>query len=744
VTILVLKETESLMPGIPFRLVMLFFLIAIPVESSSTESDLHTLFFNRIEKGIYGPTDRTALEEIALLSSMQDHQKGISIIYEALEWAIIHDLDTLRFDCHRSLGHLYSQIGIADKAIENSLLAKNFFDRINENGNYNWTLINIGNTYYWEGAYLKAIEYFEDALAGFEKMKDSTPDIGNDGMAVAFNNIALCNIKAEDYTAAIENHESALKLRKESGSKTLVAHTYGYLGFPYSLMGNHEMALEYYYRALEILSDTAGLIAGDETFRNNTRAFINRRIGVHYGNNNEPEIARNYYLLALTDYAALNNQKELINTYLSMADTYLKAGQTSNALPYAYKALELATEDEYLADKIMAYEKIVTIYKSSGDFRKALEYSQKIIKTDSLLYRNFTDILLLSVEKDIAHRLQAEDIQVLRQEKLINEMNISRQKTIIVFLIITSLLILIKLFVFFYFFIQKRKTNRKLQELNIQMHQINKRLHNSETKLARKNEYLEKSEKILKELNLTKDKFFSIVAHDLRSPIANIMQVTELLCYKYDVMPDAKKRTFLGELQKTTEGLYNLLETLLQWSRSQQGIVKFNPENIDISELAEKNIQVFNLLAKTKKIKIVSSGAKNVYAFADLNMIDTIYRNLLSNAIKFSPEGETIRVEIAEADCLVHISVIDNGIGMSEEVLKNVFSLDKKGSVKGTAGENGTGLGLIICKDFIELHGGTISAESIEGKGSNFTVTLSGLNFAEKKVYPAKFLKIPD
>jgi signal transduction histidine kinase len=731
------------MPGIPLRLLLFIVLIVLSVDSSSSEIELHDLFFSRIEKGIYEQNDRNTLDEIALLSSMQDHQKGINIIYEALEWAIIHGLDTLRFDCHRTLGHLYSQIGIADKSIENSLLAKNFYERIKENGNYNWTLINIGNTYYWQGSYGKAIEYYKEALAGFEQMKNSNPDIGNDGMAVAFNNIALCHIKDGAYNEAIVNHERSLEIRKESGSRTLIAHTYGYLGYPYSLMGKNEMALEYYNRALEILSDTTGFGAGDVTFSNSTRAFINRRIGVHYGNNNESAIAEKYYLLALKDYAGLNNQKELINTYLSMADTYFKTGQISKALPSAFKALELATEDEYLADKIKAYEKIVTLYNSLGDYQKALLYSQKIIKTDSVLYRNFTDIVLLGVEKDIAHRLQAEDIQALRREKLINEMNISRQKTIIVFLIITSFLILIKLFVFFYFFNQKRKTNLKLQDLNSQMQKINKRLHNSETKLARKNLYLEKSEKILKELNLTKDKFFSIVAHDLRSPIANIMQVTELLCHKYDDMTDSKKRAFLSELQTTTEGLYNLLETLLQWSQSQQGIVKFNPENIDISEVAEKNIKVFNHLAKTKKIKIVSSGAKNVYAYADLNMIDTICRNLISNAIKFSPEGETIIVKISEKDWVVNISVIDNGIGMSDEVLLNLFSLDKKGSVIGTAGEKGTGLGLIICKEFIELHGGNISAESIPGRGSILRVTLPGLDSNEKRMHPPRFLKNP-
>ncbi|MGF1584779.1 MAG: ATP-binding protein [Bacteroidales bacterium] len=734
------------MPVIFSRLILIFILVALPVESFASEDSLQVRFFSRLENGIYEQSDRYTLDEIALLSSLQDHQKGISIIYEALALAILHNMDTLRFDCHRTLGHLYSQIGIADRAIENSLLAKNFYARINETGNYNWTVINIGNSYYWQGSYWRAIDYYEEALAGFELMKNSNPedsDVGSDGMAVALNNIALCNIKAEEYNAAIEYHLRALELRKASGSKTLIAHTYGYLGFPYSLMGNNDMALEYYYRALDILSDTTGLSAGDVPFSNNTRAFINRRIGLHYGNNNDPVKAANYYLLSINDYARLNNQKELINTYLSMADTYLKTGQTSNALPSAFKALELATEDEYLADKIMAYEKIVTIYTSLGDYQKALGYSQKIIKTDSLLYRNFNDLVLLGVEKDIAHRLQTEDIQVLRREKLINEMNISRQKTAIVFLIITSFLILIILFVFFYFFNQKRKTNRKLQELNSQMHQINKKLHNSETKLARKNINLEKSEKMLKELNLTKDKFFSIVAHDLRSPIANIMQVTELLCYKFDEMADVKKRAFLSELQKTTEGLYNLLETLLQWSQSQQGIVKFNPENIDIGEVAEKNIKIFNLLAKNKKIKIVSSGVKNVYAFADLNMIDTIYRNLISNAIKFSPEGETIRVEILEKAMEISISVIDSGIGMTDEVLSNIFSLDKKESVKGTAGEKGTGLGLVICKEFIEMHGGNITAESIPEKGSTFTVTLPGLNLDEKKVYPAKFLKNP-
>lgn len=726
-----------------YIIIVFLFLHLPPASADNKDIDSTELkLLNRIKNRIYTFREREQFDDLTLFYSMHDQQKGISTLYEFLDQAILNEMDTLRYDCHRSLGFLYSQIGIADRAIENSLIAKSYYDKINEPGNYNWALINIGNTYYWQNLYDNAMNYYKDAYKGFEQMgldPEVTVDLTGeeavrlsmDGMAVALNNIALCYVSTGRYYDAIEYHEKALKLRKKMGSSALVAHTYGYIGYPYALTGDLETANDYYYMALDLIKDMSDVSRSELPLYNSTLAFTYRRIAVYYEIKQDLHNAGKYYDSALSIYKEYSNFKELVNTYLRMAETYINLGEINDALPIAFKALEIASEHDYLADQILASDKIASIYSSIGNYEQALNYSRNIIKTDSVLSKNYTEILLLGAEKDIAQRLQTEEMHLLRQERIINEFDLSRQRTISTFLAIISLLILLILIVFFYFFNQKRKTNKKLAEVNASLQAVNKKLLKSEqnlayinSKLKDKNTILERSEKKLKELNQAKDKFFSILSHDLRGPIANLMQVTELLYKKYGEMTDEKRKTFLKEMKNSTSGLFNLLETLLVWSRSQRNSIEFKPVKVNINSIINDNLKFFNMQAENKNIKINTAFSKRIEAVADPDMLNTVIRNLISNAIKFSSEGKTIVVNAKDHDSFTEISVKDNGTGMTPEIMNNLFTVNESQTIPGTAGERGTGLGLIISKEFIEKHGGTIKVESKPEKGSSFSFTL--------------------
>jgi len=702
------------------------------------------LLFDRIENGIYRQQERALLDDLIQTYSVQDHQKGLNMIFSILELAIEQDIDTLRFDCHRSLGFIYSQIGIADRSLEHSLLAKHFYERIGDSGNFNWALVNIGNTYYWQDMPDLALRYYTDARKGFEQMtraighddeNERTRRTGIDGLAVSLNNIALCNVKKEDYLKAVGNHEKAHELRKQMDSPILEAHSYSYIGHLYSLMGDADKAIKYYSAALQILTDPASVDDSDIPLYSSILAFTYRRMGNHYGRNGEIEDAGKYFDLAIDLYRLNGNDKELINTWLSMIDFYIKGSRLADALSFTYNALEVATEHAYLQDKILALNKLSSIYSSQGDFESAYEFTRRKNKTDSLLYRNYTDVVMLGVEKEISSRIQYEDMQALRQENIINKMNLSRQKTVIIYLILISVLGITLLVVFLYLFYMKRKTNHQLEIMNRDMHDVNKRLIDSESNLAkindklnRKNNSLIKSEQNFKDLNRTKDKFFSILAHDLRGPISNLMQISELLTERYDSMTEEKKKKFTHEISKSTKGLFDLVETLLLWSQSQQGAVKFQPENIDIHYVINNNMEIFNLMAKNKNLSFISSLPENIHAYADVNMVNTILRNLISNAIKYSNYGGKIGINAGIFDGYAEISVIDNGIGMPSEIREELFKIEPSESQPGTNGERGTGLGLVICKELAEQQGGAISVESEPGKGSSFTFLLPARN----------------
>jgi len=223
----------------------------------------------------------------------------------------------------------------------------------------------------------------------------------------------------------------------------------------------------------------------------------------------------------------------------------------------------------------------------------------------------------------------------------------------------------------------------------------------------------------------TKDKFFSIIAHDLKNPFNTLLGFSELLINEYDEYNDHIRKELIGHIFESAKQGQNLLINLLEWALSQTGSIKYSPTYIDVASLITDNMKLFEANANKKNIQILSqSNIENLYAFADLNMINTVVRNLLSNALKFTNKGGKVTVNygIVENNAVIRIS--DTGIGIAKDDLMKLFRLDVTHSTFGTSNEKGTGLGLILCKEFIEKNFGEIFVESEVGKGSTFTILL--------------------
>ncbi len=249
---------------------------------------------------------------------------------------------------------------------------------------------------------------------------------------------------------------------------------------------------------------------------------------------------------------------------------------------------------------------------------------------------------------------------------------------------------------------------------------------NTERTLAIKR--LKESETELKKSNSLKDKFFSIIAHDLKSPIGSFNMLTDSLYTDFDKFSDADKKEYLELMRNSSKNLVNLIENLLQWSRSQKGEISFNPTEVNLDFLCNNVKNTLSLAANAKNIEIRNNLDSKISLNADINMLTTIFRNLISNSIKFTEEGGEIVIsskEISEANKnYVQICIADTGVGMNEEVRSKLFKLASSVSMPGTNDEKGTGLGLILCKEFVDKHGGNIWVESQEGKGSQFYFTL--------------------
>ncbi len=236
----------------------------------------------------------------------------------------------------------------------------------------------------------------------------------------------------------------------------------------------------------------------------------------------------------------------------------------------------------------------------------------------------------------------------------------------------------------------------------------------------------------LAELNSSKDKFFSIIAHDLKSPFSGFLGLTKILAEQIDDLTMREMQEISKSMQISATNLYSLLENLLEWSRMQRGKVDYNPEISLLSFLVKQNIDIITDRAKQKDIVIISNIDDDLEIFADIPMFNSVLRNLISNAVKFTPKGGKIEIgagintteDLVLLNNYIQIYVRDTGIGMSTDILNNLFRIDQNISRTGTDGEPSTGLGLLLCKEFIEKHGGRIWAESEVGNGSTFFFTL--------------------
>ena len=259
-------------------------------------------------------------------------------------------------------------------------------------------------------------------------------------------------------------------------------------------------------------------------------------------------------------------------------------------------------------------------------------------------------------------------------------------------------------------------------------HQVRERTR----EIARQKEEIEAQRDSLQELNATKDRLFRIIAHDLKNPMTALMSITQSLTMAYHELEESDREEAIRQVDKAAGDLLRLLDNLLQWTTSQTGKMPFNPERFDLSVIARESHSLADPLSRKKKISLESNIPEGSWVKADRNMISTVFRNLLSNAIKFTPEGGKVNLELHHfteedgSDCQ-EVTVSDTGIGIPKDRLDQLFHMDNTWTTKGTANESGTGLGLLLCYDFVVRNHGTMRAESETGKGSRFIFTLPAI-----------------
>lgn len=354
--------------------------------------------------------------------------------------------------------------------------------------------------------------------------------------------------------------------------------------------------------------------------------------------------------------------------------------------------------------------KLYELYSTIGKYKKAYK-SLKIAKRfkDSLNIRNTEKRLYLAKVRNefSAKESTVNELEIKKLENIfeLKKHKANRQKLYVIIAFVVFIL-----GIMLHFFVLARKYNRQLKLNNVKIRITNKELRKTRATLE-------------KESN-DKDRFFSIIAHDLRSPFNSVLGLSEYLSESMEEMSKEEIIKFNEMIYTSSKSLYNLLENLLDWSKNQIGKLEYNPQKYDLYNVAESELNMLRFIASNKKINIISNIKKETFCYIDNDMISTVFRNLINNAVKFTKEGGRIELKQYEDDKKVYVTIKDNGIGISKENLEKLFDVGRHYSSQGTAGEKGSGLGLPICKEFVEKNSGTINVKSKVGVGTEFTFSV--------------------
>ncbi|HEY5823502.1 MAG TPA: tetratricopeptide repeat-containing sensor histidine kinase [Cyclobacteriaceae bacterium] len=493
---------------------------------------------------------------------------------------------------------------------------------------------------------------------------------------------------------AFENYELLLEYAEELRQPDREADALFHLGQLLSRQHKYNEALTSHKKALAIRRQ--------EKDKNGESVSLNA-IGELYllMKNNERALAN--HVAALEIRQALKDTEGLAESFNNVGVLYFQEKNFKRAIANLELALDAGREAQAQVQILKSYDYLSQCFKELKEYKKALEYRESFQGIHEFIQNDKDERQLVEAQNRYVVEQKESEIGQLELIRAQREKQIEAQVKLRNFLFLIIGLGAIIVVLIFYFYILNRRSNRKLKTAN--------------TKVQQQNEELQ-------ELNATKDKFFSIIGHDLKGPLNSLTSFSSLLINHTDSLTKDEIKMLAKDLDKSLKNLFALLENLLEWSRAQTGSIEFKPEPFDLNVLLEENKELLKAQAQNKKISIVHSDQIPLPVKAHRHSINTVVRNLVANAIKFTPEGGTVTVNAQPGKGEILVSITDTGVGIPASVIEKLFRIDTKHSTKGTADEKGTGLGLILCKEFIEKNGGTIGVQSVEGKGSVFYFTL--------------------
>jgi signal transduction histidine kinase/Tfp pilus assembly protein PilF len=553
----------------------------------------------------------------------------------------------------------------------------------------------------------KAIEYFLLALRISEENEDKS------GMAKGYNNVGLIMSDQGMLDKALDYYLKSLKVEEELGNQKGISQSCNNIGLLYSEKNDFPQAIKFSMRSLKIyeqLDDKPGL------------AKVYNNIGIIFRDRKDFAGALEYYSKSLSIEEELGNNYGIAQSAYNIAVIHQITGNIAESNKLSDKVLSLVSvdKDPYLVSKTALLKSGNS--EKTGDYKTALRFLQLSGNIKDSLNSAGMDQKIRDLES--AYEIETKQAQIdllekdkIIQQKLLGWRDLERNIMIGGFLLTA---------VFAFFMFRYGKRNKRINAL---LAYSNLEISWQKEELSSRNDQIIKQRDELKEMNAAKDKFFSIIAHDLKSPFTGMLGFSEMLAEDYDSLTDAQRREFAEDIHSSIKMGLSLVENLLAWASIQTGKMEFIPGNIKLGREVEKVMDLLKGIAVMKNIALQSDIDQTVTVDADPNMLHSILLNLLSNALKFTKTEGEIKVSasvVIGKPGIIQVSVIDTGVGMNPQEISKLFATDIHFSKKGTANENGTGLGLLLCREMVEKHGGHISVNSTAGQGSSFFFTIPG------------------
>lgn len=658
-----------------FTLLLFFVTIGVSYSTLLANSDDPINLASRIEivdhcRKIKDPIKRLQFK-LQIIDSIPHAQTAVIVAERAINLADSLGLNIEKAKALRLSGRAWRKWGNQMKSEERLRQAIEIFKSTNQKTSLHQTYRDLGETLRSVRAYHFAREFLQKALNYFKEQKD-IPEIGK-----TYNRLAALYFEKFIWGPYYNSLLQSVTKNRESPEQAL----------------QQIEPLQQYADTLENYLDSAYAYLKPTS---NWDIYVSTRNieGAYYTYTFNFDQAKKVFFQLLDDENKIKSD-DLALIYINIAhiydDRFLK--KPEKAVHYAKIALDLATESDIKTYQFMASEILSKQYRIMGNYRKAYEYMSKKLKTREAFF---------IADAEVNAKAQSLEYEILQRDQQLD----SKKNQL--FIVIASLGCLLLAFTIFNAIImaKNRKKEKLLEELN------------------RKNTIISEQNTQLEKLNLQKDTYLSIIAHDLRSPAANIVQLSELLNKNIedDNLSDVQK--IASWIQTASQSVLTLLTDLTAWAKSQSDQLSIDQKILPLQQIAAETLETQTALAQQKNVEVISHIPPALKVYADTNLTKTILRNLISNAIKFTPQGGSITIQAEEKEAEVAISITDTGMGMDEKIQKHLFQLSKEKIRQGTDGEASTGLGLMLVKNFVEKQGGTIQFDSTVGKGTTATFTL--------------------